>query len=185
MIKLWLSVSLVLVNANACKVERCLMRHLLSAAPGGLCRAWLEFVPQSRSRSTPKHSSGRAPGAAQRRPAAQWQRERARAWRRVRPTGYICPAAKGCPSVRSGLHPSARPEPALERNGDGLCPTGRGVWYGTSSTSAAVQLHLTLGSVTGKNCWHLSLVTRGCWPVPPCDGGSLGEGKRGDAARQV
>lgn len=49
MIKLWLSVSLVLVNVNACKVERCLMRHLLSAAPGGLCCAWLEFVPPSRS----------------------------------------------------------------------------------------------------------------------------------------
>lgn len=85
----------------------------------------------------------------------------------------------GCPSVTVGLRPLARPEPTLECTGHGPCPTGHGVRYGKSSTST------DLWSATGKKCWHLNLVTMGCWCVLPCDGEFLEEVKRGDAARQV
>lgn len=93
MIKLWLSVSLVLVNVNACKVERCLMRHLLSAAPSGLCHAWLEFVLQSRSDATLKHSS-------------TWdlvEHEGAEAWRRVRPVAYSTWLRRAAPQWEQAL----------------------------------------------------------------------------------
>lgn len=57
------------------------------------------------------------------------------------------------------------------------------VWYIVHIRSPAITSDL--GSATGKKCWHLNLVTTRRWPVPPCNGGSLGEGQRGDAARQV
>lgn len=97
---------------------------------------------------------------------------------------WVCaPNCKGLPSVRPSLYPSAPPKPALKCTGDRPCLTGRSVWYVKSSTSTAVQLHLTWGVQQAKNVDNL--VTMGRWRVPPCDGGSLGEGRRGDVARQV
>lgn len=98
MIKLWLSVSLVLVNVNACKVERCLMRHLLSAAPRGLCCSWLEFVPQSRSSSTKTQQQQQ-----------QAQPQLQHHWQKVQ--------------KKLKLRSSA-----LESSRDALCPTGHSAW---------------------------------------------------------
>lgn len=169
MIKLWLSVSSVLVNANACKVERCLMRHLLSAAPGGLCRAWLEFVPPSRSGSTSERGTTPAGGS-----AAAW---------------------KG-PSVTEGLThwvspPSCKGLSLGEtlQHSQSLCSDAPGMGH---VCCVAGVIHICSravtsdsGSTAGKWCRCLNLGTMGRWPVPPCNGRSLGEGKRTDAAGQV
>lgn len=75
---------------------------------------------------------------------------------------------------------SAQPEPALRCTGDGPC-----LMHHRCHPYLWPCSYIWLGSATGKRCWCLNLGTMGHWPVPPCNGRSLGEGKRRDAAGQV